>query len=207
MYKTLPVIMYEEVIGRLDFASGSVFGAMLLIPAFAAFLADRFCKNRTDKNSVSKPFSPSKNILRDTASAIILGVISICVITPIISFLPVALSANYPIDKTFTLDNLSLVFSAKNGIQFLLNSLFIAISVSAIGVCISFLCAYYTSRIKTHVSGILHLFSILSLGNSRNCTRPVICSDIQREIYLRNIRNHNNGKYRAFLLVALSYDI
>ena len=45
MYKTLPVLMYEEVIGRQDFVKGSFFGLILLIPAAAAFLIDLFCKN------------------------------------------------------------------------------------------------------------------------------------------------------------------
>ena len=51
MYKTLPHLMYIEVIGRQDFSKGSFFGLILLIPAIIAFVVDIFCK--IDKRSGS----------------------------------------------------------------------------------------------------------------------------------------------------------
>lgn len=163
-YKTLPVLMYEETVGRLDIEKGSAFGAVLLLPAVAAFLVDTFCKNRTDKNFTAKAFAPKKSIVRDALSYLFLALLSVCVITPILSFLPVALSANYPIDTTFTLKNLQLVFVVKNGLRYLLNSLLIAVLVSALGAVISFFCAYFTARRGGAVSRLLHFFSIISLA-------------------------------------------
>lgn len=37
---TLPVYMYREVIGLLDFSKGAIIGILLLIPAFIAFIID-----------------------------------------------------------------------------------------------------------------------------------------------------------------------
>lgn len=37
-FRTLPVVMYEEVIGLLPFDKGSVIGIMLLVPALIAFI-------------------------------------------------------------------------------------------------------------------------------------------------------------------------
>lgn len=60
MYKTLPVLMYEEVIGRQDFVKGSFFGLILLIPAAAAFLIDLFCKNDRKSGNVRHRFEPGE---------------------------------------------------------------------------------------------------------------------------------------------------
>ena len=41
-YLTLPVFLYKEVIGLLDFSRGTMIGIFLLIPAFISFLFDNF---------------------------------------------------------------------------------------------------------------------------------------------------------------------
>ena len=64
-YKTLPVLMYEEVIGRQDFAKGSFFGVILLLPAVIAFFVDLFCKNDRRSGSVAREFTLSKKFVRD----------------------------------------------------------------------------------------------------------------------------------------------
>lgn len=56
-YMTLPVMMYNEVTGLLDFGEGSVIGACLLIPAVAAFLIDLFTKESNGQNFVTRPRS------------------------------------------------------------------------------------------------------------------------------------------------------
>ena len=37
-YITVPVVMYQEVIGQLNFGKGAVYGCLLLIPAVGGFL-------------------------------------------------------------------------------------------------------------------------------------------------------------------------
>lgn len=164
MYKTLPVLMYEEVIGRLNFDKGSVFGAILLFPAVIAFIADSFSKKRIQGDTISKPFLPAKNKLRDVVTFFLLFIISACVIMPILSFIPVALSVNYPLDKSFTLANIYLVFGVKRGAGYLRNSLIIACLTSTVGVVIAFTTAYFTARVHRAGTMILHLLSIVSLA-------------------------------------------
>lgn len=164
MYKTLPVLMYEEVIGRLDFGKGSVFGTILLMPAIVAFLIDSLSKNKRNSNAVLIPRNTKPNKIRDLAAYFLLVIISVCVIAPIISFIPVALSANYPIDKSFTLSNVGGVLYAKRGLEYLKNSLVIALFVSSLGVALSFISAYFTARFQGICMGILHLLSIVSLA-------------------------------------------
>ena len=52
---TLPVFLYKEVIGLLDFSKGTMIGLFLLIPAIISFLFDNFSKDYTT-NSNNKQY-------------------------------------------------------------------------------------------------------------------------------------------------------
>lgn len=143
-YKTLPVLMYEEVIGRLDFNQGAVFGTMLLIPAVLAFFADMFCKNRAN-SVVTKPFLIQKSPLRDALSTVFLAIVSALVVYPIISFIQLTFAQKYPTDMSFTMHNIESTV-AKGAMNYLGNSIFIAFTVSILGTVIAFVSAYLTSR-------------------------------------------------------------
>lgn len=161
-YKTLPVIMYEEVIGRLDFSQGAVFGTMLLVPAVLAFFADMFCKNRAN-SVVTKPFNIQKSAPRDIAATVFLALVSAAVVYPIMSFAQLTFAQKYPIDMTFTMHNIESTI-AKGALGFLGNSVLIAFAVAVIGTVIAFISAYLTSRLPSKSSRLLHLLSITSLA-------------------------------------------
>lgn len=162
-YKTLPVVMYEEVIGQQNFDKGSVFGTLLLIPAVIAFAVDLFCKNRAGTGTVTKPFTPAKKPLRDIVSYIILTVVSIAVVYPIFSFAQLTFATRFPRDMSFTLDHISSTVG-KGALEFLLNSVLIAVFVSVIGTAAAFICAYFTARLPSKSSAAIHLLSITSLA-------------------------------------------
>lgn len=162
MYKTLPVIIYEEVIGRQDFAKGSVLGVVLLIPAVAAFFADIFCKGDKRGGAVSRPFTPNKGVLKTILSHLYLLMISVCVVYPIVSFAELTFSKYYPNDMSFTTAHIESTMRKGAG-EYLVNSLIIAFSVAVIGVVISFMCAYLTARVPGRGTSFLHLMSIISL--------------------------------------------
>lgn len=161
-YKTLPVIMYEEVIGRLNFDQGAVFGTLLLIPAVLAFLADIFCKNRAN-SVVTKPFKIEKSPLRDTIATIIPALVSATVVYPIFSFVQLTFAQKYPIDMSFTWHNIEATVD-KGAMSYLGNSIIIALGVSVLGTVIAFISAYLTSRVPSKSTRILHLLSITSLA-------------------------------------------
>lgn len=161
-YKTLPVIMYEEVIGRLDFNQGAVFGTMLLVPAVLAFFADMFCKNRAN-SVVTKPFNIQRSAWRDITATLFLTVVSAAVVYPIFSFAQLTFARKYPIDMTFTLNNIQSTVN-KGALGFLENSVMIALAVSALGTVIAFISAYLTARLPSKSSRVLHLLSITSLA-------------------------------------------
>lgn len=162
-YKTLPVVMYEEVIGGLDFSQGSVFGTLLLIPAVIAFAVDMLCKNRSNASTVSKRFDPGKKPFRDIVSYIILTVTSLAVSYPIFSFVQLTFAKRYPRDLSFTLHNIESTIN-KGALEFLGNSVLIAVFVSVLGTAAAFICAYFTARMPSKSSSIIHLLSITSLA-------------------------------------------
>ena len=160
MYKTLPVLMYEEVIHRMNYAKGSVFGLMLLLPAAIAFLFDLLSGKDRVGNSVAKPFSSEGSRTKKVAAYIVLALIVACVLLPILSFIPVALSENYPLDKSPSLRQLSYVMGSKNGLEYLSHSLLVSVIVALVGTLCALLCAYMTARNSSPASRALHLLSI-----------------------------------------------
>jgi len=162
-YNTLPLMMYNEVIGRLDFAKGSVIGMVLLVPAVIAFIFDFVSKDTRAAGFVNRPFSIKKSPVRDAFAYFLLVAASIVIIYPIVTFVGLTFNKNYPSDMTFTLDNIQSTMNKGAG-EFLLNSLIIALAVALIGTALAFACAYLTARVKGLSSKILHLISILSLA-------------------------------------------
>ncbi len=161
MYKTLPVVLYQEIIGQLNFEKGSVYGLILLIPAVIGFIFDVLNKDKGNSTFVSGKMLIKKNKLRDGAAYIFCGCIVAFLMLPIVVFGILAFSKRYPSDISFTIKNISDALRLNAG-TYMLNSVKIAIFVAVIGVIIAFVTAYLTSRAKTKMSKALHLFAITS---------------------------------------------
>ncbi len=161
---TLPVYMYREVIGLLDYSKGGVLGLILLIPAFIAFIIDMVNQDEGSSNTVIKPFIIKENKKRDRLSMIFCGIILFLISVPIVTFIVLCFANQYPIDFSFTFKNIQL--SIEIGVfNYLLNSLFIALTTALIGTTVSYLTAYYTARSKRSISSLaLHLISLISLS-------------------------------------------
>ncbi len=162
-FKTLPVVMYQEVIGQLDFSSGSVYGAILLLPAIIAFLVDLANNDKGNSVFVIKPFEQARGKLTLALSYAYTYIVALLTLLPIVSFIVLGFTANYPTDMSFSLENIDKVFGAKGG-DYLLNSVIIAVSVAAIGSVIGFITAYLTARSQTVLSKVLHLITITAMA-------------------------------------------
>lgn len=160
-YTTIPVIMYQEVIGQLNFGKGSVYGSLLLIPAVLAFIIDLLNRDKGNSAYVPKKYVPSNNIATKVFAYVtsIIGVIY--TLLPIMSFILLSFSKDYPNDMTFTLDNIGKTFGLRAD-EYLFNSILIAVIVAMIGVVIAFMTAYLSARMKSKVSKFLHLASMTS---------------------------------------------
>lgn len=162
-FNTLPVIMYEEVIGLLNFEKGSVIGIVLLLPAFITFIIDFLYKDIGVHSFGSEKRQIRSNRLRDFCATIVCLLTSFSVLLPIISFVLLTFMKKYPLDNSFTFDNMIRVLSMGGG-KYLVNSIVIAISVSIIGTVLAYVVAYMTARIEGISSRILHLCSITSMA-------------------------------------------
>ncbi len=160
-FSTIPVLMYQEVIGQLDFGRGAVYGVVLLIPAVVAFVFDLMNKDRGNSTYVTRSFEASTNKVFHLASYLYCGLVSLCVLFPIVSFILLGFARNYPIDLAFTVKNMEQALNMNAG-RYLMNSILIAVLVSVLGVVISFITAYFTARMKSKASRLLHLIAITS---------------------------------------------
>ena len=162
-YSTLPVMMYQDVIGMLDFGKGSVIGVILLAPALIACILDMANRDKGNAAFVGKPFGIKKNRNRDNVAKAICILIVVLVFLPIGSFAILSFVNNYPIDMSLSLSKANQAIKM-GAIQYLGNSLIIAVVVSFLGTTLAVFNAYMTARNKTKLSYPLHLMSITSLA-------------------------------------------
>jgi iron(III) transport system permease protein len=160
-YSTLPVVLYQEVIGQLDFAKGSVYGVLLLIPASIAFLFDVLNADAGNASYVTHAFELRDNKFREAFAYIVCALACLVVFLPISSFVILAFARRYPSDLSATFRNVVNTLNL-NGGRYLINSISIAIAVAMIGTIIAFSTAYLTARVKTKYSKYLHLITITS---------------------------------------------
>ena len=152
-FLTLPVFLYKEVIGLLDFSKGTMIGLFLLVPAIISFLFDNFSKDYSSGEFEGKDYKISKNKTRDI----------IFVFIVIGSFVYYAFIDNFIINKSFSLKHFEYVLSNDIG-KYILNSLLIAVSVAVIGTFITYFTAYATARIKGKIAKLIHILTISSLA-------------------------------------------
>nr|WP_317412554.1 ABC transporter permease subunit [uncultured Solibaculum sp.] len=162
---TLPVYMYREVIGMMNFSNGAVIGILLLLPAVVAFLLD--LKNsgiNASSSTVTKAYQIEPNKKRDILVYVIFAVVLILICLPVFAFICLSFVKQYPIDMSFSLDNIAKLFSDGIGMYFI-NSLAIALLTALFGTCLSYFSAYITARSKKSISNkMLHFISMLSLA-------------------------------------------
>lgn len=162
-YITLPVMMYQDVIGMLDFGKGSVIGMILLIPALIACILDMANRDKGNAAFVGKPYGIKKNSRRDWIARAILAVIVIVIFLPIGSFAILGFIKQYPINMSLSLANATQAVNM-GALRYLKNSLIIAVVVSVMGTVLALFNAYMTARNRTKLSYVLHLMSITSLA-------------------------------------------
>lgn len=163
-YKTLPVMLYEEVQGfDFTFGKGSVYGILLLTPAVVAFVVDLLKKEQSRSNFVNKSIKPRRNVLRDVVCYVVCVLMSLTVFFPIAAFVLQSVVKSYPTDMSLSLDNILNTFS-QNGDTYLVNSLIVSAAVAIIGTVVAYLCAYCTARTTGPLSRALHLASITSMA-------------------------------------------
>ena len=160
---TLPVFLYKEVIGLLDFSRGTMIGLFLLIPAFVSFIFDNFTRDYSSTDFDGKEFNIENNKFRDGVLTVFLYLIIIFILTIIGSFIYYAFVDNHVLNRVFSLKHFEYVLNNNLG-GYVFNSVFIAVIVGILGTIIAYFTAYYTARIKGKVARVAHILTIVSLA-------------------------------------------
>ena len=162
-FMTLPVLMYHEVIGLLNFGRGSVIGVLLLVPAIISFSIDVLIRERGAHDFVTQFWQGRKSKLLVIFSTMYCVFISVLVILPILASALLVFVRRYPIDMTPTFANVTRAFDRGLG-GHMLNSLYISVVAAFLGVLLSYVAAYLTARVGGSLSRIMHLFSLATLA-------------------------------------------
>lgn len=160
-YMTVASVMYQEVIGQLDFGKGAVYGSLLLIPAVVAFVIDLLNKDKSNSTYVTKPCPQTDKKLPIFASYLICILVGAFTLLPILAFILSAFAVDYPNNLTFTLQNIEKAINL-HADKYLLNSVIIALLTALIGTSIAFITAYLSARMKSGPSKFLHLSAMTS---------------------------------------------
>ena len=161
---TLPVLMYNRAIGMIDYNSGSVIGALLLLPAVAAFVIDLLNSENRNNNFMPEPVTTKEGKFARTCSLIFCVVISIAIFAPVIAFCMMTFAKKYPVDASFTLYHVLKTIRRGAG-NYLLNSILYAFFAGIAGTSLAFVCSYITARLERYkFSRIIHLISLLTMA-------------------------------------------
>jgi iron(III) transport system permease protein len=160
---TLPVLMYQEVIGLLNFSRGGVIGSFLLVPAVIAFVFDFLNRDRANQNFVVQEKARGTSRLRDALASLYVIVVCFLIALPVIVFVMLSVVNKYPVDMGLSFANAAKTLKLGAG-KYLANSLVIALWVSALGTVLAWITAYFTARTAGKSSRALHLISITSLA-------------------------------------------
>jgi iron(III) transport system permease protein len=162
-FTTLPVLMYQEVIGLLKFSRGSVIGSFLLVPAVIAFIFDVLNKDRGNQTFTAQGREKKRNTPRDLCAFVYCLIICAAIALPVVVFSVLTFVTAYPVDTSFSFVNIAKTLRMGAG-RYLANSLLIALGTAALGTVLSYTIAYFTARTPGKSSKVLHLVSITSLA-------------------------------------------
>lgn len=160
---TLPVLMYQNAVGLLDFDTGAAIGFVLLVPAVIDFLVDVLARDNASARYVSRGFENKRRPVRDALGYVAAVLVTLALLLPIATFCMVSFVTKYPLDFTPTLANVGRAFTMGAG-SYWVNSLFIALVVSILGTIVAYLVAYITARVGGVSARLLHLASVTTLA-------------------------------------------
>ena len=160
---TLSVLMYQKAVSMIDYDSGSVIGALLLVPAIIAFLVDVMNPENGQSGFVSEPVKPEKRAASTAVSYIYCTLLSIAVLAPILSFCLMVFETKYPVNTEFTLSHIENTIN-RGADRYLMNSLMYALLAALLGTILAFICSYMAARVKGAFMKGIHLISITSMA-------------------------------------------
>lgn len=162
-YTTLPLFLYREVIGLLDFSKGTLIGMFLLIPALISFLFDLFSRDKSSLNFVNKEYCIKRNKWRDFIFNVFVYLVILFLLILFGSFIYLAFMKQYPYNSSLSFIHFEYMLK-NNVLKILFNSLIISLFTSVLGTVIAYTGAYITARTDLKLKKILHIIMIMTLA-------------------------------------------
>ena len=158
---TLTTMIYEQIVGRLNFANASLIGLMLLVPAIIMFILGLLMKKNNSFEYKLNDESHNNSFIK-ILSSILFILVFVFLSFPLISSIFISFMNKFPQDMSFSLSHVIKVI--KEGyLKYLLNSIIISFLSANIGTILSFIMSYIVTRIKDKkLSKIFHLFAIFT---------------------------------------------
>lgn len=161
-YQTLPVIMYNEVIGMLDFQKGSVIALILLLPSLFSFILNN--KQSSDNLPINrKPLTIKSSTKVRVLSYMVCSSLAFFISLVMLSFIYVSFVVKYPQNLTFTTENFKRILGVGRT-KYLFNSLFISFFTALCGTIIAFISSYLTTRYKVKGWRLIRFITISTIA-------------------------------------------
>ena len=162
-YEVIATLLYNEMLGSVpNFNNGAVIALTMLLPSVLSIsLLSYIERFNITYNKISQT-EIKKNKLRDVifgifSTLILLSILSIFTVIFIIPF-----AEEWPYKITFSLKNISNVFSDKSLIGVFINSLIVSILTAFFGTIIAYLGALVASRSKIKFKGLIEKIALIT---------------------------------------------
>lgn len=158
---TLTTLIYEQIIGRLNFNNGAIVSLILLIPSFIMFIIGLLMKNNNNFEYRLEE-ETQRNSIQKIIAIFFYIIVFLFVAFPLISCVFISFVKKFPLDLSFTLTHALNVLKSEN-IKYLFNSISISLFASIIGIIISFTISYIVTRVTDKkTSKLFHLLAIFT---------------------------------------------
>ncbi|GKW48198.1 hypothetical protein NCCP2165_04130 [Halomonas sp. NCCP-2165] len=147
-FSVLATDVYRQVVGQQNFQMGAVVSVILLLPALASFVVDRWIQRRqvAQLSARAVPWRPTPSPLRDWTFALICYAVGAAILLVIGTAIYASLIQFWPYNLSLTLGHYAFDMLAGGGWASWFNSLKLAFSVALIGTLVIFFNAWLIEK-------------------------------------------------------------
>ncbi|GAA0563560.1 putative 2-aminoethylphosphonate ABC transporter permease subunit [Halomonas salifodinae] len=147
-FSVLATDVYRQVVGQQNFQMGAVVSVILLLPALASFVVDRWIQRRqvAQLSARAVPWRPTPSPLRDWTFALLCYAVGAAILLVIGTAIYASLVQFWPYDLSLTLEHYAFEMLAGGGWASWFNSLKLAFSVALIGTLVIFFNAWLIEK-------------------------------------------------------------
>ena len=200
-FNVLATDIYKQVIGQQNFEMGATVSVILLFPAILTFLADRWVQRRQTALLTSRavPLVPGIRPWTDRSFALILTLLSICILGVIGMAIYASLVTFWPYNLNLSLNNYQFDLMDGGGWDAYWNSIQMASYTALFGTFFIFFNAYLVEKLKGFgaIKQLFHLIAIVPLAV------PGLVLGLAYIFFFNAPNNPLNGIYGSMAILVL----